>query len=45
MKGGGGNPTGTVASQNPAPNSPAKRGDEVTVTFDDGGGGNAPGDD
>ena len=46
MKGGGGNPTGTVESQNPAPNSPAKRGDEVTVTFDDGGGGgNAPGDD
>jgi membrane peptidoglycan carboxypeptidase len=45
MKGGGGNPTGTVESQNPAPNSPAKRGDEVTVTFDDGGGGNAPGAD
>ena len=45
MKGGSGNPTGNVESQNPAPNSPAKRGDEVTVTFDDGGGGNAPGND
>ena len=38
MKGGGGNPTGTVESQNPAPNTAAKRGDEVTVTFDDGNG-------
>ena len=46
MKGGSGNPTGNVESQNPAPNSPAKRGDEVNVTFDDGGGGgNAPGND
>ena len=43
MKGGGGNPTGTVESQNPAPGSPAKRNDEVTVTFDDGGNGNTPG--
>lgn len=47
MKGGGGNPTGAVTSQNPAPNTAVKRGDEVTVTFDDGtgGGGNSPGDD
>lgn len=44
MKGGGGNPTGTVTSQSPAPNSPAKRGDEVTVTFGGNGNGNAPGD-
>lgn len=44
MKGGGGNPTGTVTSQSPAPNSPVKRGDEVTVTFSDGGtGGNGGG--
>lgn len=46
MKGGGGNPTGVVTSQNPAPNTAAKRGDEVTVTFDSsGGGGGTPGND
>lgn len=44
MKGGGGNPVGTVTSQNPAPNTAAKRGDEVTVTFSDVNG-NTPGDD
>jgi membrane peptidoglycan carboxypeptidase len=45
MKGGGGNPTGTVESQSPAPNTAAKRGDEVTVQFDNSGGGgnNTPG--
>jgi membrane peptidoglycan carboxypeptidase len=45
MKGGGGNPTGTVTSQNPAPNTTVKKGDDVTVQFDSGGGGgnNTPG--
>ncbi|WP_254431304.1 transglycosylase domain-containing protein [Agromyces sp. Marseille-P2726] len=38
MKGGGGNPTAVVESQNPAPGTPAKRGDDVTVNFGGGGG-------
>lgn len=41
-------PTATVESQNPAPGSPAKRGSEVTVTFNSGvpgNGGDSPGDD
>ena len=42
MKGGGGSPTGTVTSQDPAPGSPVKRGDDVTVTFSDETGGGAP---
>ena len=45
MKGGGGNPTGTVTSQDPAPNTTVKKGADVTVQFDSGGGGgnNTPG--
>jgi membrane peptidoglycan carboxypeptidase len=44
MKGGGGNPTSTVTSQSPAPNSAVKRGTDDTVTFSDGGtGGNGGG--
>jgi beta-lactam-binding protein with PASTA domain len=41
-------PTATVESQNPAPGSAAKRGTEVTVTFNSGvpgNGGDSPGND
>jgi membrane peptidoglycan carboxypeptidase len=44
MKGGGGNPTGTVISQDPAPNSPVKRGTDVTVTFSEAPSGGNGGD-
>jgi membrane peptidoglycan carboxypeptidase len=47
LQGGGGNGNDVVTSQNPAPGSPAKRGDQVSVTYGGGPGGpgSPPGDD